>query len=365
MKSDQERFAFIADVVRRAGSATGSCLLAGESRIQVDASTAAAIASRCGLLATKNGKYVFPEGHPLATRSTHDLLKDPSGMLYALGFRNIDRLAEGRDAPGVIDHDLDTPGLEKATQRRYDLIIDAGAMARFFHIPNVLANLCRVLKVHGSIVHFSPMNGFLKGGRYQFSPTFFFDYYAANRFQECRGTVVDCEHSVRPSFFSPYVRTADSLRQNPYLGPLTGAPLEFWFSARKTPESACDVLPTQFLYDPSSLADHPSLRSAHKVVAWGAGLAAATVLAKRLRSDQIAFFVDSDPTKHGGTCLGLPVRSPEALLELNDATVLISAVTHSSAIRLEISKRFSEHVLRVIELADLIADPSGTQLQWE
>jgi SAM-dependent methyltransferase len=67
---------------------------------------------------------------------------------------------------------------------RFDLVYDGGTTEHCFSVPDVLGNATRLLKTGGRIIHHLPLNNWVDHGFYQFSPTLFFDFYAANGFAE-------------------------------------------------------------------------------------------------------------------------------------------------------------------------------------
>jgi hypothetical protein len=67
---------------------------------------------------------------------------------------------------------------------RFDAVIDPGSSPQIFHQPNMLRNLFELLEVGGRVIHAAaPSNNHVDLGFYMFSPTFFHDFYAANRFR--------------------------------------------------------------------------------------------------------------------------------------------------------------------------------------
>lgn len=76
--------------------------------------------------------------------------------------------------------DLNAP---KAPNERFEVIFDGGTLEHVFHFPNALANLFEMTKVQGRIIHASPSSNHIDHGFYMFSPTLFWDYYKANRFE--------------------------------------------------------------------------------------------------------------------------------------------------------------------------------------
>jgi hypothetical protein len=79
--------------------------------------------------------------------------------------------------------DLNEPAPEEL-HGRFDAIVDPGSICDIFHLPNALKNLHDLLKVGGRIVHAAvPSNNHIDLGFYMFSPTFFDDFYRANRYR--------------------------------------------------------------------------------------------------------------------------------------------------------------------------------------
>jgi hypothetical protein len=79
--------------------------------------------------------------------------------------------------------DLNSPELPSELHGQFDVVFDGSTIEHIFHLPNVLSNIFRMLKVGGKVLHMSPSNHFMDDGFYQLSPTFFVDYYRENRFQ--------------------------------------------------------------------------------------------------------------------------------------------------------------------------------------
>jgi len=101
-------------------------------------------------------------------------------LFSALGF---DR-TESMDASDYesADHVLDLNQVETPPEYcdRWDTIFDGGTVEHIFNVPNALANLGRMVKVGGRIVHIAPSSNHIDHGFYMFSPTLFWDYYKAN-----------------------------------------------------------------------------------------------------------------------------------------------------------------------------------------
>lgn len=62
---------------------------------------------------------------------------------------------------------------------KYDIVFDGGTMEHCFNVGQVMKNILRMCRVGGHIVHSNPMN-MQNHGFYNFSPTFYYDWYAQN-----------------------------------------------------------------------------------------------------------------------------------------------------------------------------------------
>lgn len=100
------------------------------------------------------------------------------------------------------------------------------------------------------------------------------------------------------------------------------------------------------------LSDHPALANDNEVVVWGAGSLADELLANFFDPQKIAFFIDTNPDKAGTTCLGRPVRGPEALGSTR-RTVLVNSIDFANAITSDIQRLYpggGHHLVRVGDL---------------
>ncbi|HSX13985.1 MAG TPA: hypothetical protein VLE96_06170 [Chlamydiales bacterium] len=79
--------------------------------------------------------------------------------------------------------DLNEPNPLTDLVNAFDVIIDGGTIEHVFHLPNVLRNLFLMTRKGGRIIHASPSSNHMDHGFYMFSPTLFWDYYQANRFE--------------------------------------------------------------------------------------------------------------------------------------------------------------------------------------
>lgn len=79
--------------------------------------------------------------------------------------------------------DLSSRGVPDHLIEAFDVIFDGGTIEHVFHIPNALENLYKMLRTGGRIIHISPSSNHIDHGFYMFSPTLFYDFYKANKFQ--------------------------------------------------------------------------------------------------------------------------------------------------------------------------------------
>lgn len=85
------------------------------------------------------------------------------------------------DKPKII-HDLQIP-IDPRFHNFFNFIIDSGTLEHIFDVRAVMENISKMTKVGGYILQLIPAQNFLNHGFYQFSPTFFYDFYANNGFK--------------------------------------------------------------------------------------------------------------------------------------------------------------------------------------
>ena len=104
-------------------------------------------------------------------------------VLKSLGFEDVVR-ADFSDFQGAeLVFDLNQEETPTAHIGKYDFVIDGGTIEHVFHLPNSLNHIFRFLKVGGRVFHLSPSSNNIDHGFYMFSPTLFWDYYEANKFE--------------------------------------------------------------------------------------------------------------------------------------------------------------------------------------
>ena len=143
--------------------------------------------------------------------------------------------------------DLNVPEVPDNLRNRFDFIVDGGTIEHVFHVPNVLNNIFSMLKVGGRILHISPSSNHMDHGFYMFSPTFFLDFYAANKFEINLAQVARYTRKpdVHPWLAMNY--TPGSLDRIS-VGGLDDGIYAIFFLATKTAESTGTAVPQQNLY---------------------------------------------------------------------------------------------------------------------
>lgn len=152
-----------------------------------------------------------------------------------------------------ITYDLNYP-VPNDLRNRFDLIVDGGTIEHVFDVRQSLMNIALMLKPGGRIIHLSPASNYVNHGFYQFSPTLFYDYYAANDFVNLKGFIVehDIHYASRPwEFFEVGVEGRFASNQA----------LATVFVAEKSINSTVDKVPIQSYYTQISTEGGASRRS--------------------------------------------------------------------------------------------------------
>ncbi|MBF0284691.1 MAG: hypothetical protein HQL51_09550 [Magnetococcales bacterium] len=162
------------------------------------------------------------------------------------GPRSIDR--DGYEGAEILqDLNLAPPAAEH--HELFDVLYNNGSMEHVFHLPHFLRNCFHFLKPGGIVIHSTPSNNQVEHGFYQFSPTFFWDYYTVNRYRVLGCLLVRHAPMGQPSAptFTDFC-TFDHPRPDPLYGTFGTEIRDVVFAAQKTEESLHDQIPTQFRY---------------------------------------------------------------------------------------------------------------------
>ncbi len=139
--------------------------------------------------------------------------------------------------------DLNVAELPPGLRERYSLVYDGGTLEHVFDTRAALRNIFGLLCTDGVVAHASPVNGWVEHGFYQFSPTFFVDYYHANGWSPLGAYLLNLRGGGRATVH-PY---APGMWDALPVGAITG----LWLSLmvfRKGPGARWDVIPQQSFY---------------------------------------------------------------------------------------------------------------------
>lgn len=127
-------------------------------------------------------------------------------------------------------------------EARFGLILDGGTLEHVFDTRTALANVARMLRPGGRVVHTNPATNYLAHGFYQFSPTFYYDFYGANAFSDLR-----CYIAEQPSWSTSGHgwRYWEWDTRRPYTNLRAKDLLMTFFTAEKTGASTHDRIPQQ------------------------------------------------------------------------------------------------------------------------
>ncbi|MEW6264283.1 MAG: class I SAM-dependent methyltransferase [Thermodesulfobacteriota bacterium] len=92
--------------------------------------------------------------------------------------------------------DLNDSNLPDHLAEAFDVIVDGGTLEHVFHVPNALNNIFKMLKTGGRVIHILPVANYVDHGFYMFSPTLFWEFYQANKFEI--NTTQVFRHTQRP-----------------------------------------------------------------------------------------------------------------------------------------------------------------------
>lgn len=115
-----------------------------------------------------------------APRLQQDRLDDIT-FFKIMGFDDVESMDASAYEGADIIADLNNP-VPAHLKGRYDVIFDGGTSEHIFNFPQVLKNIFDLLKPGGIVIHASPSHNHVDHGFYMFSPTVFYDFYTANKF---------------------------------------------------------------------------------------------------------------------------------------------------------------------------------------
>ena len=162
-------------------------------------------------------------------------------FFHALGGLRVVALDSSDYEQAEIIWDLNLP-VPAELEGRFGLILDGGTLEHVFDTRVALASVARMLAPGGRVVHTNPATNYLAHGFYQFSPTLYYDWYAANGFTDLRALLVE-----QP----PWSQTGHGWRcwewnpHRPYSHARAKRPMMMYFTAARGPGATHDRIPQQ------------------------------------------------------------------------------------------------------------------------
>jgi hypothetical protein len=194
---------------------------------------------------------VIDSGRAMAIRPDFAAKHYVSDNLFfaSLGFTRVISIDYSDFEGADVIHDLNRPGLSEKLGTAVDLVIDAGTAEHVFHFPNLLDNIFNILTVGGHVIHSLPVHNQVDHGFYQFSPTLFFDYYSANKWQinHCYLIQLGKDHAIVDNPWVLFQYKPGCLDQLSN-GGFDDKIYAIIFCAKKTTESTTGVIPYQNYY---------------------------------------------------------------------------------------------------------------------
>lgn len=169
---------------------------------------------------------------------------DDQTLFQALGFEDVKSLDYSDFEGADIVWDLNTPIPDKYWDT-FDVIYDGGTAEHVFNFPEVLANIHRLLKKNGCIIHVSPSHNHVDHGFYMFSPQVYSEYYLANQYTILTSQIFEYTPKITGNWdiYDYKIGALDALS-----GGFGSKMLAIHIVAKKTEVSTCHVAPQQGSY---------------------------------------------------------------------------------------------------------------------
>lgn len=153
-------------------------------------------------------------------------------------YYDIDKFAF--DKPHIL-HDLQYP-INKKYHNFFNLVIDSGTLEHIFDVKSVMENIIRITKTGGYVLQLIPAQNFINHGFYQFSPTFFYDFYTNNGFKIIESYIIEINNNSHRFHFYNQSKDYTGLFFNP------SSRLVNCFLVQKKENMEKMVLPDQYFY---------------------------------------------------------------------------------------------------------------------
>ena len=169
-------------------------------------------------------------------------------LFLAFGFDRYDDIDFNDDEGCNIIHDLNRP-IPTQYHGKYDLVFELGTLEHLFDIRTAFENIVRLVKVGGTVFHFSPLT-WINHGFYNFSLTVFYDAYRSNGFSDMEFYLVAFPGDWAKNQSISYQKT-QFIPQQIDVKPPKGAYALVSFIATKDRELEEFRVPIQAAYDPA------------------------------------------------------------------------------------------------------------------
>jgi len=168
-------------------------------------------------------------------------------LFKSMGFERLSVLDYSAFEGASLEYDLNRADLPQNLRERFDVVVDHGTMEHVFHIPNVFQNLFGMLRVGGRMIHSAPSSNCVDHGFYMFSPTLFYDFYTANKWEINTILVIAMtpRQETEPYFYADY---EPGLFDHVSYGGLGAEIYATFCVVTKTPESTGHAIPQQGVY---------------------------------------------------------------------------------------------------------------------
>lgn len=185
----------------------------------------------------------------VTVKKNHDFSSHISDVILfrKLGFSEL-RSLDKSDYEGADEiFDLNSPDLPAHLEGSFDVVIDGGTIEHVFHLPNALKNIMKMVREGGRIIHLSPSSNHIDHGFYMFSPTLFYDYYFANKFEINTFQIFrySQRHWTEPWLIYDYI---PGCLDRVNFGGLDEAMYGIFCVVTKNKDSSCSAIPQQGAY---------------------------------------------------------------------------------------------------------------------
>lgn len=178
-----------------------------------------------------------------------------------LGFSEVKTLDYSDYEDASIKFDLNSGALPEIYKDAFDTIYDGGTIEHVFHLPNALKSLIWMLKPGGRLIHLSPASNHLEHSFYMFSPTFYHDFYSANKFQIDSIQIVGCTPCFDYKYHVYDYKSLCLSNTDIGMGRLDNRMYMVHSIVTKTPNSTYDAIPNQSIYSSHLWNQNPPLPS--------------------------------------------------------------------------------------------------------